>query len=289
MARWSRGSGAGPAGEEGVMVMAQVPADGPVRLGSVQLPVGRRISEWHDAPPRLWATAQPVPNAGGMWQALTDLHPDTGLVPILLGFLDGGHEGRPWDNGELGPRCDLAAVGQLDAATVLAREWAGSVPTAAELEDPEWAAMVAPYGEQFPGLAAGQGQALTEAELARALGWLGPARIGLVPAFRPADVLALVGYDGTVNGYGTPELLSVALRSWEERFGAVLAEVGFAHIRLLARRPPRTLEDAQAVAAELWSFCDEFWPIDKPGTAVRDVGSIAQRILDIPIWSLWLD
>jgi Domain of unknown function (DUF4253) len=79
------------------------------------------------------------------------------------------------------------------------------------------------------------------------------------------------------------------LRSWEDRFGAVLAEVGFAHIRLLAQRPPRTLSDAQAVAAELWSFCDEFWPIDKPGTAVQDVGSIVKHILDIPIWSLWLD
>ena len=35
-------------------------------------------------------------------------------------------------------------------------------------------------------------------------------------------MLALVGYDGTVNRYGTPELLSVALRSWEERFDTVL-------------------------------------------------------------------
>ena len=59
----------------------------------------------------------------------------------------------------------------------------------------------------------GQDQALTEAELARALGWLGPAWIGLVPGSRPADVLALVGYGGTVNRYGTSELLSVALRS----------------------------------------------------------------------------
>ncbi len=63
-----------------------------------------------------------------------------------------------------------------------------------------------------------------------------------------------MGFDGTVNRYGTSELLSGALRSWEHRFGALLAEVGFAHIRLLARRPPRTLEAAQAVAAELWSF-----------------------------------
>jgi hypothetical protein len=58
--------------------------------------------------------------------------------------------------------------------------------------------------DQFPCLAPGQEQASTEADLARALGWFGPARIGLVPASRPADVLALVGYDGTVNRYGTP-------------------------------------------------------------------------------------
>ena len=31
------------------------------------------------------------------------------------------------------------------------------------------------------------------------------------------------------------------------------------------------------------------WPIDQPGTAVREVGTIATHILDIPIWSLWLD
>jgi len=271
------------------MTTAGIPDDGPVRLGSVRLPAGKRISERDNGPPRLWATSRPVPDAGRMWQALTDIHPGTGLVPILLGFLDGGHEGRPWDNAEFGPQCDLAVVDRLDAATVIAEGWADSVPTLDDLEDPEWAAMVAPYGVPFPGLARGQAQLLAGTDLTQALAWLGPARVGLVPATRPADVLALVGYDGTVNRYGTPELLSAALRSWEERFGAVLVEVGFAHIRLLARRPPRTLEDAQAVAAELWSFCDEFWPADKPGTAVSDVGSIARCILDIPIWSLWLD
>ena len=220
---------------------------------------------------------------------LTDMRHDTGLVPILLAFLDRGHEGRPWDEGELDDRCDLAAVDRLDAATVLAEQWTGEAPSAEELaEDPEWLEIVAPYGERFPGLARAQDQALTDVELARALEWFGSARIGLVPAARPADVLALVGYNGTVNGFGTPELLSAVLRSWEDRFGAVLVEVGFDHIRLLARRPPRTLLDAQAVAAELWPMCDEFWPVDKPGTAVREVGEIAERIKDIPIWSLWL-
>ncbi len=176
--------------EESAMVAAGVPADGPVRLGSVQLPVGRRLSGWgEDA--RLWAASEPVLDAGRVWQALADMHPGTGLVPILLAFLDGGQEGRPWDIGEFGPGCDLAAVDRLDAATVLTGQWADSVPIAEELADPELAAMIAPFGEHFPGLARGQDQPLTEAELARALGWFGAARIGLVPASRPAAVLAL--------------------------------------------------------------------------------------------------
>jgi hypothetical protein len=146
-----------------------------------------------------------------------------------------------------------------------------------------------PFGSEFPGLAPGQDHALTGAQLDAALSWFGPARIGLVPAARPADVLALVGFNGTANGYGTPELLSAVLRSWEDRFGAVLIEVGFDHIRMLVRRPPRTLADARAVAAELLVMCNEFWPINKPGIAVCDVRGIARHSLDIPIWSMWWD
>lgn len=270
------------------MVAGVVPADGPVRLGSVQLPAGRRLSGWDDDAPLLWATSEPVSDAGRVWQELAGMHEDTGLVPILLAFLDKGDEGRPWDEGELNDRCDLASVQSLDAAEVLAQSWAASLPDAAGWDE-ELAGTLAPFGLEFPGLAPGQDQMLTETELAAALGWFRRARIGLVPAARAADVLALVGYNGTVNRYGTPEHLSAALRSWEDRFGAELVEVGYDHIRMLARRPPRTRHEAEAVAAELLAMCDEFWPADKPGTAVWSVGEIAELILDIPIWSLWLD
>lgn len=274
------------------MVAARIPVDGPVRLGSVQLPDGRQLSDGYADPPLplLWATNQPVPDAPRMWRVLTGMHPDTGLVPILLAFLGGGQEGRPWDAGELDLRCDLAAVDQLDAASVLARAWATNQPSPREYErEPGFFAdWFPPFGSQFPGLAPGQDQALTEAELDAALSWLGPARIGLVPAARTADVLALVGFNGTGNGYGTPEVLSAVLRSWEDRFGAVLVEVGFAHIRMLVRRPPRTLPEAQAVAAELDIMCDELWPVDRPGM-VCDVRGMAEQTLDIPIWSMWWD
>jgi Domain of unknown function (DUF4253) len=274
------------------MVAARIPEDGPVRLGSVQLPDGRQLSDGYADPPLplLWATNEPVPDAPRVWRVLTGMHHETGLVPILLAFLRGGHEGRPWDAGELDLRCGLAAVDQLDAASVLARAWTSNQPHPQEYEhEPEFFAdWFPPFGSQFPGLAPGQDQALPEAELEGALSWLGPARIGLVPAARPADVLALVGFNGTANGYGTPEVLSAVLRSWEDRFGAVLVEVGFDHIRMLVRRPPRTLPEAQAVAAELDIMCDELWPIDRPGT-VCDVRGIAEQTLNIPIWSMWWD
>jgi hypothetical protein len=274
------------------MVAAQIPADGPMRLGSVQLPDGRQLSDRYADPPQplLWATSEPVLDAPRVWQVLTSVHHETGLVPILLAFLGGGHQGRPWDAGELDLRCDPAAVDQLDAASVLARAWASNQPHQKEYErEPGFFAdWFPPFGSQFPGPAPGQDQALTEPELDRALSWLGPARIGLVPAARPADVLALAGYNGTANGYRTPEELSAVLRSWEDRFGAVLVEVGFAHIRLLVRRPPRTMPEPQAVAAELDIMCDEFWPIDRPDT-VCDIRGIAAQILDIPIWSMWWD
>jgi hypothetical protein len=272
-------------------VTARVLADGPVRLGAVQLPDGRQLSDMYGDGPLLWATNEPVSDAPRVWQVLTGMHRDIGLVPILLAFLGDGHEGRPWDEGELYLRCDLAAIDQLDAATVLAQAWAGQAPSPEEFErEPEFfESWFPPFGMEFPGLAPGQDQELSHAELAAALGWFGPARVGLVPAARPADVLALVGYNGTANGYGTPELLSAVLRSWEDRFGAVLVEVGFDYIRLLARRPPRTLPGARAVAAELLLMCDEFWPIDKPHTAFGDIEPTAAAILRFPIWSMWLD
>jgi hypothetical protein len=50
---------------------------------------------------------------------------------------------------------------------------------------------------------------------------------------------------------------STVLRSWEDRFGTRLLEVGFAGIRLLVSRPPQTLEAAQWIAAEHHVFSDD--------------------------------
>lgn len=271
------------------MSVVAVPEDGAVRVGTVDLPVGRRVYGWSGGAPRLWATSDPVPDAGRVWSELSSLSGDTGLVPIVLSFLDGGHQGRPWDEDELSDPDDVTAVDRVNVAQALADNWSGNLP---DEEDEEWgeedAEEIAPFGLRFPGLAPRQDAMLDDVGIAQALSLIGSARIGLVPASRPADVLALIGHD-TISRQADPQPLAAILRSWEDRFGAGLLEVGFAHIRLLATRPPRTLRDAQAVAAELWAMCDEFWPVGTMSTALTSVSEIADYILHTPVWSLWLD
>jgi len=77
--------------------------------------------------------------------------------------------------------------------------------------------------------------------------------------------------------------LTAVLRSWEDRFGARVIDVGFADLRLLVERPPRTLEAAERVAAEhivLANECTE---------GHGDVRSLARCLLDGPVWTFWWD
>ncbi len=58
------------------------------------------------------------------------------------------------------------------------------------------------------------------------------------------------------DAWDSPLLVSAVLRSWEDRFGARLLQLGpSAEIPLPACRPARTLAAAQAVAVEAWAFC----------------------------------
>jgi Domain of unknown function (DUF4253) len=119
-------------------------------------------------------------------------------------------------------------------------------------EDEEFAeyipGAIAPFSRQFPGLAPALDEGLTGEELHNALGSRQAARIGLVAAARPADVIPLIGWSGAVNWDLSPLSIAAVVRSWEDRFGATLLEVGFAGIRVLADRRPRTLGAAQRIA-----------------------------------------
>lgn len=168
--------------------------------------------------------------------------------------------------------------------------------TRLEMQTPEYKAWEARSAEQesrravipFPGPAPATDGSLSSAARTAALRSLPPARIGLIPATRPADVLAVAGWssfddygDGILNGVW----IGAVLRSWEHRFGAQLLAIGpSAVIKLLVQRPPRALAAAERIAAEHSAFCDEC-----AGQGLRTVREIAPVLVDAPIWTFWWD
>jgi hypothetical protein len=142
----------------------------------------------------------------------------------------------------------------------------------------------------FPGLAPPTDGSLTSAARTAALRSLRPARIGLIAARRPADVLAMVGWTcfddpAYEDGIRNAVWIGAILRSWENRFGARLLAIGpGAEIRLLVERPARTLEAAEKIAHEHSAFCTEC-----AGQGLSTVSEIAPVLIDAPIWTFWWD
>ena len=105
------------------MTAADLPDDGPAQVGPVPLPRGKRVvAGFNSGQPVAWATSEPVADAGMVWLALSDLHRETGLVPILITGLDDDGT-RPWDDGEFGDPADIAQLDRMNAALVLETAW----------------------------------------------------------------------------------------------------------------------------------------------------------------------
>lgn len=263
-----------------------VPDEGELQVGTVRLPAGRPLrSEGGPGEPVAWITEEPVPEPGPVWSALSALHGQTGLVPVLA----------PAGRGDqLEYSCqDTAAVAEVDrvdAATLLEILWAGSVlePWRAGPEDREWAEeMAAPFSSRYPGLAPAVDAAAAPEVLAAALRSFPASRVALVPAGRPADVLPVLGW--CPGNWGSaffpvpsPVGFAAVLRSWEERFGARLFAMSHDEAYLLVERPPRGLDAALPLAAEHFMFCDE--PAGR-----QQVRATAADIVDAPVWYFWWD
>jgi hypothetical protein len=234
----------------------------------------------------LWLTDRPVTDPALLWWALAEQFPTTGLWPLMLHCLE-GESGRPWDVGEFYPASE-ADVDALDARQVLETGWHdGVVP----IENP-WPAgtgPLAPFGSSFPGLASpGPGTDVLPVVLPSG----GRARIGLVGCRRPADAVALIGWTGALNVRPATEV-SAVLRSWEDRFGAVLVGLGFATMTLLVTRPPTENSDAFHLAAEVAAFCpdalwqpEEQWPYEPSDASLH---ALSRRLVREPVWRLWFD
>jgi hypothetical protein len=267
---------------------AELPPVGPAEIGGVRLPPGRPavpdpgFADGGPLPPALWISDAAVPGVAAVWRRLVDRFPRTGLWPLVLRPMD-RDERRPWDEGELSPVTE-ADVDALNPVQILARVWEGTLaPAAATM--PGGLGMLAPFGPAFPGPARELPSAGPAVRVpAAALAPDGAARLGLVRCRRPADAVAVAGWEGAVNVL-RPAEVSAVLRSWEDRFGAVLAGLSFDTLTLLLPRPPRTESEAAGLAAELASLCpDELWVGHD-----ADLGAMSRSLVGAAVRELWFD
>jgi Domain of unknown function (DUF4253) len=186
----------------------------------------------------------------------------------------------------------LRTEGHRDEPVAWITETAESLPAPWQTgpewaEEREWAAeMTAPFTTQCPGLAPAIDTALPPSALEAALQDFPAARIALVPATRPADVLPVLGWiPGNWESAfpaDAPVGFATVLRSWEERFGARLFALSHDQAWLLVERPPGDLDAALPVAAEHFVFCDE--PAGR-----QPVRQTAADIAGAPLWYFWWD
>jgi hypothetical protein len=207
---------------------------------------------------------------------LTDA-PRTGRCPILLS--EYALSTIPDDRHRV---TTMAEVDRHNAAEVLADRWPGTCSTGCN-----W---LSPFGSTFPGLtppvadaadlhpAALVAAAVQEAAEPRHL------LLVVTPVSRPADVPATAGWSGMCNSWDDVTEVSAVLRSWEDRFGAVLVRMHASTLDLAVAAPPWAKGDCLRVAAEHFAFtCDDDSPTPKT------LSQYARRLRGARQWSFWWD
>jgi len=95
-------------------------------------------------------------------------------------------------------------------------------------------------------------------------GWV----LMLVPANRPADALSVIGAEMTE--VMSDEEMTAVLRSWEERFGAVVTSLSAGALGLVVNDPPDEVGQSLQLAAEHAAFAPEDENLTGP-TALSDL------------------
>ncbi|MGI5128388.1 DUF4253 domain-containing protein [Pseudonocardia sp. CA-107938] len=191
----------------------------------------------------------------------------TGACPVWVTALN---RVEPPDD----PAAAIAAIPDVDPEEFLARHWTRNCPLCGCRD---------PFGT-FPGLAPRTRSSPNPLETAESAVALQRGHLALVPAGRPADVITALGWTGPANYGADLTGLSAVLRSWEDRFGAVLVRVDAATLWLSVASPPRTPHHAERIAAEHFSFCrDVDWEDPRP------LRTYAADLVGAHTWRFWWD
>jgi hypothetical protein len=212
----------------------KLPASGTPVIGGIKLPRGSRCGPF-------WSTDAGVPDAFALSRKLASVFPSTGLWPVVWTWP--GEEPDHYVYGGGNP----ARADSLSADTLLRRSWqtdssAGPFPGLAHAELDPGAATVDPFDKTIE-------ESLTEPPPPG--GWM----VLLVPANRPADAISVLHMQTTE--WFSDYAVTAVLRSWEERFGAVLCAMSPGGVELAVAAPPRDEEQARRLAAEQAAFAPE--------------------------------
>ncbi|MFC8700375.1 DUF4253 domain-containing protein [Streptomyces parvus] len=282
--------------------MATLPNPLPSLASSgLDLPPGSLVDATLDGPwhePLLWYADGP--GAPRDWPDLRAAGRRLGLLPVLV---TGGSRDQWPEDWDLCPD-DTSYPGDHDAEEVLAEYWADHVDHAEDADDEPGDGTAADGldedsprpGSSWPGLAPVPAREAAEdpdtvaaglaGVVAAADDSLGGARIALVPARRSADIPAAIGWSGPVNHENDVARLCAVLRSWEDRFDARVVVLGFDTMIVSVGRPPATIEEARALAAEHYAFCPD--NIDQ--APPHDLDAYAEKaVLNQEAWSFWWD
>lgn len=254
-------------------------------LGGVRLPPGRAVLPDPDdrAPsdrhPLMWATDDVQDDAGTTVLHLQSAFSETGLWPVVLQALTTAptDDGRPWRTGEFAPE-QVTAPDSVDLVETFGTWWLDRLPPV----DDDFAGVRDAFGIEVPQLASPSSPVRESVSEVLTAGL--PGRIGLVPVCRPADVPAQIGWLGATN-YFDAGYVSAMLRSWEERFNAVLVRIGFDYLHVAVGRVPETAEAALAVAAEQFAFCPDQLLESEHDT----VAEYAATLVNADEWYCWWD
>jgi hypothetical protein len=226
-----------------------------------------------------WVTDTPVPDAVTKWFALRGRSNHYDGTAVLVSIEETSLYLRR------APQ-ELSEIDRFDPTETLAGMWADAV----DVPEEEWddsAEYLVPFGKAFPGLASGEpGPATQTLEAAvedlRGTAW----HIALVGVSRPADAIVTMGWDGAVNGNLEPAVISSVLRSWEERFDASVVAIDEQSLLLAVRRPPRSIPQATAVAAEHYALAPD---LIEQGLNVESIAEYGTTLVGAAHWSLWWD
>ncbi|MBU8814339.1 DUF4253 domain-containing protein [Mycolicibacterium goodii] len=240
----------------------ELPEDDARELAGISLPPGHIVNaEQGSGPPVAWISAEQLPEDAltERVRALAAMFPQTGLWPMQALGLDNTLD-QPWGAGEMdGPDGEIPDA----LATLLAVD---------HFDEPTVPAVTALAPAQ-----PGPDLRPDELDIRGAGGLL------LVPVGRPADVPAALGWWGGTNYAMSGTDFSAVLRSWEDRFGAVLVSIGFDTMTVQVGRRPMSEEQTDALLREHYAFCPDNIDQGMQPDAFRT------GLPDWAYWNFWWD